>query len=103
MNHFLKRIIIAQDGTGHAPLQGSAVIPQAKVDQLLRKLLPLLDDKDTNISLDCVLTVLNDTLHTGETLCLVTKHGVSIVIYNTGYESEPNVFYNILVPFLSDL
>lgn len=54
VNHFLKRIIIAQDGTGHAPLQGSAVVPQAKVDQLVRKLLPLLDDKDTDISLDNV-------------------------------------------------
>lgn len=54
VNHFLKRIIIAQDGTGHAPLQGSAVVPQAKVDQLVRKLLPLLDDKDTDIGLDNV-------------------------------------------------
>lgn len=43
MNHLLKRIITAQDGTGYTPLQGAAVVSQAKVDQLIMGLVPLLE------------------------------------------------------------
>lgn len=48
MNHLLKRVITAQDGAGHAPLQGAAVVSQAKVDQLMRRLLPLLEENVHN-------------------------------------------------------
>lgn len=49
VDHLLKGIITAQDGAGHAPLQGAAVVPQAKVEQIIRRLLPLLEEKYSKV------------------------------------------------------